>query len=431
MYNAIVPADPCCDRRHLLRLGLSGSLGLLLGDGLLRRAGAQERAGLATAEACIVLWMSGGMSQTDTFDPKPGTPSAGPLGALRTAQKDLLLSELLPRTAEHMRHVSLIRSMATREGAHDRATYLVHTGWAPGGTVRHPDVGSLVAQALARPASDGDELPPYVCIGGQGVGPGLLGVASAPFTVADPTRPVQDLVYPAGVDAERFARRRRLLEAVERQFRRDHPGDETEGHTAVYVKADRLMHSKHMRAFDLAQETARVRASYGPDAFGQGCLMARRLVEAGVKAVEVQLGGWDTHQDNFTQGRRVGAQLDRGLAALLGDLRERDLLRRTLVLVATEFGRTPLVNKDDGRDHFANGWSVGLAGGPVRGGRAVGSTSADGQQVAERPVTAADLMATLARALGVDPTRVNTTPEGRPIQVVDPAGRVVEELFTG
>lgn len=428
MYNAVMRPDLCCGRRHLLRLGLGGSLGLLLGDGLLRGAWAQER-GAATADACIVLWMSGGMSQTDTFDPKPGTPSAGPLGAVRTAQKDLLLSEWLPLTAEHMRHVSLIRSMATREGAHDRATYLVHTGWAPSGTVRHPDVGALVAQALARPAAEVDALPPYVCIGGQGVGPGLLGVASAPFTVADPTRPVQDLAYPAGVDAERFARRRRLLEAVERQFRREHPGDETEGHTAVYVKADRLMHSQHVRAFDLTQETARTRGTYGPDAFGQGCLMARRLVEAGVKAVEVQLGGWDTHQDNFTQGRRVAGQLDRGLAALLGDLRERDLLRRTLVVVATEFGRTPVVNKDDGRDHFATGWSVALAGGPVRGGRVIGATSADGQALAERPVTAADLMATIAHALGIDRTRVNTTPEGRPIQVVDPAGRVVDELF--
>lgn len=432
MYNARMNADLCCGRRHLLRVGLSGSLGLLLGEGLLRSASAQERAGAARAEAIIVLWMSGGMSQTDTFDPKPGTASAGPLGAVRTAQKDLLLSELLPLTAEHMRHVSLIRSMATREGAHDRATYLVHTGWAPSGTVRHPDVGALVAQALARPSSSSegeDALPPYVCIGGQGVGPGLLGVASAPFTVGDPTRPVQDLVHPAGVDAERFARRRRLLEAVERQFRRDHPGDETEGHTTVYVKADRLMHSQHVRAFDLSQETARVRGAYGPDAFGQGCLMARRLVEAGVKAVEVQLGGWDTHQDNFTQGRRVAAQLDRGFAALLSDLRERDLLRKTVVLVATEFGRTPVVNKDDGRDHFATGWSVALAGGPLRGGRAVGATTADGQAVAERPVSAADLMATLAHALGIDPARVNTTPEGRPITVVDPAGRVVDELF--
>lgn len=417
----------CCDRRELLRLGLGGWLGLMLA---LRARGQEERPeappGVTPAEACIVLWMSGGMSQTDTFDPKPGTASAGPLQAIRTAQRDVLLSELLPLTAEHMRDVSLIRSMATREGAHDRATYLLHTGWAPSGTVRHPDVGALVAQALARPDA---ELPPYVCVGGQGTGPGLLGVSFAPFTVRDATRPVQDLSYPAGVDAARFARRRRLLEAVERQFRREHPGDETEGHTAVYVKADRLMHSRGVAAFDLTQEPSRVRAAYGPEAFGQGCLMARRLVEAGVKAIEVTLGGWDTHQDNFTQNRRLCGQLDRGLAALLADLRERDLLRRTLVVVATEFGRTPKINQNDGRDHHAAGWSVALAGGPVRGGRVIGATSADGQAVAERPVAAADLMATVAHALGLDRDRINTTAEGRPIQVVDPAGRVVHELF--
>lgn len=414
-----------CDRRELLRLGLSGWLGLLLAG---RARGQEAPPGVTPAEACIVLWMSGGMSQTDTFDPKPGTGSAGPLGALRTAQKDLLLSELLPRTAEQMRHVSLIRSMATREGAHDRATYLVQTGWAPSGTVRHPDVGALVAQALARQDS---ELPPYVSIGGQPVGPGLLGVSFAPFTVGDPLRPVQDLAHAPGVDAERFARRRRLLEAVERQFRRDHPGDETEGHHDVYARADRLMHSRDVRAFDLAQEPARTRAAYGLDAFGQGCLMARRLVEAGVKAVEVQLGGWDTHQDNFTQARRLCGSLDRGLSALVADLRERDLLRRTLVVVATEFGRTPAVNENDGRDHFAAGWSVALAGGPVRGGRVVGATSADGTVVAERPVTAADLLATITHALGIDRARVNATPEGRPISVVDPAGKVVGELFGG
>jgi uncharacterized protein (DUF1501 family) len=189
------------------------------------------------------------------------------------------------------------------------------------------------------------------------------------------------------------------------------------------------MHSRGVAAFDLTGEPAALRGAYGVDPFGQGCLMARRLVEAGVKTVEVHLGGWDTHQDNFTQNRRLCGQLDRGLAALLGDLRERDLLRRTLVVVATEFGRTPRINQNDGRDHHAAGWSVALAGGPVRGGRVVGATSPDGQAIAARPVSAADLMATLAHALGLDRGRVNTTPEGRPIQVVDPLGRVVHELF--
>jgi hypothetical protein len=422
--------EPCCDRRGLLRVGLGGWLGLLLaGAGDPARARAQSASaapGVTPAEAVIVLWMSGGMSQTDTFDPKPGSASAGPLGAIRTAARDVQVSELLPRTAEQMGRVSLLRGMATREGAHDRATYLLHTGWAPNGTVRHPDLGALVTQALGRPDQ---ALPAYVCIGGQPVGPGLLGVERAPFTVADATRPVDDLAYPQGVDDARFTRRRRLLEAVEREFRRDHPGHETDGHTAVYVKADRLMHSDEVRAFDLAQEPARLRAAYGMDPFGQGCLMARRLVEAGVKAVEVQLGGWDTHRDNFTQNRKLAAILDAGLATLVADLAERDLLRRVLVVVASEFGRTPKINQNDGRDHFSSGWTVALAGGPVRGGRVVSGTSPDGLALAGPGLSAADLMATLALALGLDATRVNVTPEGRPIAVVDPKGRPVRELF--
>lgn len=418
------PLDPCC-RRRFLGLSLGAGLGLALARLEQARAEGGSRPP-ATADAVIVLWMAGGMSQTDTFDPKPGTASAGPLRAIRTAAKEVQLSELLPRLAEQMRHVSLVRSMATREGAHDRASYLVHTGYAPTGTVRHPELGSLVGATLAKADLD---LPAAVTIGGvAGPGAGFLGVGHAPFVVQDPSRPVADLAYPQGVDAARFARRRRLLEAFERQFRKDHPSDAVTGHEAVYVQADRLLHGRAAKVFDASDEPQRLKQAYGASSFGQGCLLARRLVEAGVKAVEVTLGGWDTHQDNFTQARRLAAELDQGLAALLADLHERGRLQRTLVLVATEFGRTPRVNDRDGRDHFANGWSVALAGGGVQGGRVVGATSDDGQQVARRPVTAADLHATTARLLGLDPAATRTTPEGRPIRTVDEAGKPVDEL---
>jgi hypothetical protein len=420
--------DPCCRRTFLAR-GVGAWLGLSLAS--LRLARAQETGAARSggrADAVIVLWMSGGMSQTDTWDPKPGTPNAGPLGAIRTAAKDVQISELLPRTAEHMGALSLVRSMATREGAHDRARYLVHTGYAPTGTVRHPDLGALVARSLVRPEL---ELPAYVSIGGQGgPGSGFLGVEHAPFVIGDPTRPVADIAYPTGVDDDRFARRRSILEAVERQFHKDHPGDETRGHTEVLARADRLMHASSLKAFDLTDEPAAVRTAYGrASGFGQGCLLARRLVEAGVPAVEVVLDGWDTHQDNFTRNRALAAQLDQGLAALVADLRARDRLSRTLILVASEFGRTPKINANMGRDHHATGWTVALAGGPIRGGRVVGRTSDDGQTVAERPVVAADLMATVAQALGLDPNQQNVTPEGRPIRLVDAAGKPLAELF--
>ena len=420
---------PLHSRREVLGLGLGGALALHLGG--LRRLGAQEatRAGGAMgapAQQVVLLYMAGGMSQLDTFDPKPGTKQAGPLKAIRSAAKGLELAETLPRLAEQARHLALLRGMLTREGAHDRARYLLHTGYPPSGTVRHPDLGAQVVSAHPDPELD---IPAYVTINGRSPGPGFLGIDAGPFVVGDPRQPVANLVYPPGVDAARFDRRRRLLEAIEKRFRKQHPGSETDGHQRVYERADRLMHSPRTKAFDLTQEPAAVRQAYGEGPFGQGCLLARRLLQAGVRVVEVVLDGWDTHQDNFTAVRRLAGELDQGFAALLRDLHEREQLAKTLVVCLSEFGRTPAINKDDGRDHHANGWTVALAGGPVRGGRVVGATSPDGEQVAERPVSAPDLMATLFAALGIDPSEERTTPEGRPIRAVEPSGKPVSELF--
>ncbi|MGE0710958.1 MAG: DUF1501 domain-containing protein [Planctomycetota bacterium] len=427
------------DRRDFLRASLTATLGLALGGRRLL-AGEEDGAkaeedvpaekvpGGGKARSVIVLNMAGGMSQLDTFDPKPGQQNAGPLKAISTSAPGLQLSELLPRLAEQGKHLAVIRSMLTREGAHERASYLLHTGYAPSGTVAHPDLGALIAQARRDPARD---LPAYVHIGGRAVGAGFIGVDYAPFGVDDPTQPVDNLRYPQQVDAARFERRRQLLSAIERRFHKSHPGSETEALTTVYGKADRLMHSPQVKAFDLSEEPAALRDRYGKERFGQGCLMARRLVEAGVPAVEVALGGWDTHKDNFTQARKLAAQLDAGMAALIADLAERGKLDSTLVLLVSEFGRTPAINKDEGRDHWAAGWSVALAGGGVRGGQAVGATSPDGTKVAARPVAAQDLLASVFCALAVDSAHVNYTREGRPLRVVDKKGRVVRELFQG
>ncbi len=413
-------------RRGLLQASLRTSLGAWLGAGLGAGWARAQEGRAARADALVLLWMNGGMTQTDTFDPKPGTRSAGPLGAIRTAAPGVELSELLPRLAGEMRDVALIRSMATREGAHERARHLLHTGWAPNPTVAYPDLGALISEQQGDPKA---ELPAYVCVGSGGEGPGFLGAPHAPLTVADASRPIENLRYPEGVDAARFDRRRRLLEAVERKFRRDHPGAAAQGHTDAYARADRLMHSPRVEAFDLAREPQRVRDAYGEHAFGRGCLLARRLVEAGVKVVEVELGGWDTHQDNFTRVRTLAGQLDQGFAALVADLRGRQRLARTLVVCLTEFGRTPGINQQEGRDHFANGWSAALAGGPVRGGAVVGATSEDGLRVAARPVSAPELVATVLVALGADPARELVTPEGRPIRAVDAAAAPVAELL--
>lgn len=409
---------------------MGGSLALAFsGARLFAQDDTQQRgkiAGAGVAEHCILLYMQGGMSQTDTFDPKPGSKNAGPLKAIKTSAKGLFLSELLPRLADQGKHLAVIRSMATREAAHERARYLLHTGYAPSGTVRHPDLGALVSQAHADPKF---ELPAYVSIGGRSIGGGVLGVEHSPFSVEDPTRPVSNLAYAKGVDAGRFRKRRRLLDAIERQFAKQHPGDETLGHTQVYAKADRMMHSARVKAFDLSGESQTLKDAYGANRFGQGCLMARRLIETGVKIVEVQLGGWDTHQDNFTANRRNAGILDAGMGTLIGDLAQRDLLSKTLVLLITEFGRTPRINDNDGRDHWANGWSLAMAGGPIQGGRVIGVTNGDGTKVTKRPITAQDLVASTFHAMGVDAARINDTPNGRPIRAVDISGKVIPELF--
>jgi uncharacterized protein (DUF1501 family) len=420
--------DPCCpNRRELLKLGLGGSLAFALAGSELFAQDERERPrGGGAAQHCIILYMAGGMSQTDTFDPKPKSKNAGPLGAIKTAAKGLVLSELLPGLADQAKHLAVIRSMATREGAHDRARYLLHTGYAPSGTVRHPDLGALVSQATFDPKRD---LPAYVAIAGSTIGAGILGVDHAPFSVTDPSRPVDNLAYAKGVDGKRFGKRRKLLEAIERRFRGQHPGDETDGHSRIYEKADRVMHSPKVGAFDVSDEPRALRDAYGNNRFGQGCLMARRLIEQGVRVVEVQLGGWDTHQDNFTANRRNAAILDSGFATLLDDLKTRDLLGKTLVLCMTEFGRTPRINANDGRDHWAMGWSVALAGGGIRGGQGIGATNGDGTKVAERPIGAQDLHASVFHAMGLDAGRINETPNGRPIRAVDEAGIVIPELF--
>jgi acetyl esterase/lipase len=419
--------DADCDlcRRQFLGLSLGGSLALAL-SGLARAEDdGGDAPGRGQADRCIVLYMAGGMSQTDTFDPKPGTKNSGPLSAIKTRAKGLELSELLPGLAEQAHHLAVIRSMATKEGAHERARYLLHTGYIPSGTVKHPDLGALIAQGSAHDT----DLPPYVAISGGGEGAGAAGVRYAPFRVGNATQPVENLTYPKGVDSRRWKKRRKLLEAIEKQFVKSHPGDETAGHQSVYIQADRLMHADEVKAFDLSGESSELRAKYGQNPFGQGCLMARRLVEAGVKVAEVQLGGWDTHEDNFTRNRQLAGTLDAGFSTLLADLEERELLKKTLVVLITEFGRTPRINGREGRDHWAMGWSTALAGGSIRGGRAIGATNGDGTKVAERPITAPDLHRSVFHALGLDPDKTNFTPNGRPIRAVDQAGKVIRELF--
>lgn len=421
--------DHGISRRQLLGLSVSGALGLAFGRVSPLFAGEGKLPGFGAAEHVVLLYMAGGASQLETWDPKPGTKQGGPTGAIATRAKGVKIAATLPRLADQMHRVALVRSMATGEGNHQRGRYLLHTGYVPSGTVRHPDVGALVSQQKADLDSD---LPPYVAVSATPPGSGILGPSCAPFTVVNPLQPIANMSYPTGVDAERFRRRRKLLDSLEAGFeRRRGASREADGHRAITDKADRLMHSPRLGAFTLDDEPAELRAAYGEGKFGQGCLMARRLIEQGARVVEVQLGNWDTHQDNFNRTADLCAQLDAGFATLLSDLDQRDLLRKTLIVCMSEFGRTPRINPNEGRDHFARAWSLALAGGPIRGGAVVGATTADGMQVAERPTQAQDVVATIAHAVGLDAARINYTPNGRPIRVVDAKGKVIPELLAG
>jgi hypothetical protein len=375
--------------------------------------------------SCILLWMGGGPSQMDTWDPKPGTANGGETKSIDTAAPGVKIADSWVKTAAVMKDVALIRSMTNKEGNHQRATFQLHTGYTPSGTVKHPHFGCAVANELYDPKFD---LPHIVSIGGATTGAGMLGVSLEPFIVNDPKKPPSNVV-PA-VSARRFSRRLGLLHALEHSaFERTGGYDRVKDHTTLYKQTANMIMSPHMKAFDVSAEDPGVRAAYGENAFGQGCLLARRLVQAGVTFVEVRSGGWDMHQQIRDRIGKVGsAEVDPAFASLVADLKSRGMLEKTLVIWMGEFGRTPKINPNAGRDHFPRVFSVALAGGGIKGGQVIGASSADGNEVKDRPVAVNDLLTTFCHALKIDPTKENMSPIGRPIKIVD-GGKPVKELF--
>jgi hypothetical protein len=338
------------------------------------------------------------------------------------------ISEHFPKLARLMHHGSIIRSMSTGEGAHGRARFYLHTGYKEGvGGVAYPALGSIVSAELGRADA---RLPNFVTVGDRGYGAGFLGPKYQPLNVAKPDRGVENLK--AMVKDRQFADRLGLLEEMERGFYRDFRAPAGNAHHTAYQRAVALMRSKEAKAFDLSLEPKNTRAAYGSTQFGDGCLLARRLIEAGVSFVEVSLGGWDTHQNNFDRVKKLSAQVDPAVSALLADLKQRGRLDSTLVIWMGEFGRTPKINKKGakpGRDHYPRAWSTVLFGGGIKEGQVIGKTDKEGATVVERPVSAIDFMATVCRALGINYKKQNTTPGGRPIRIVDKNGEPVSELF--
>jgi hypothetical protein len=382
-------------------------------------------------KAAIMLWMGGGPATIDIWDLKPGAPTGGPFQAIGTSGNEQIC-EHLPLVARQMQHLAIIRSMSTREADHDRGRYYMHTGYVPNPSVEHPGYGSVVSHMLAEQTKQLNlEIPPFVAIGGGSVGPGFLGMTHAPFVVNSNgnIRNLPDLNRKNGIDATRRGQRMHMLAAIEKSFVKQDRGQSASDHADVLEKTVALMTSKQMDAFKIDKESEATREAYGNSAFGRGCLMARRLVEQGVPFVEVDLGGWDTHANNFkTLGDSKLPELDKATSALVADLHERGLLADTAIIWMGEFGRTPRINGNAGRDHWARSWSVVLGGAGMKGGIAVGRTNPDGTEVESEPFTSQDVMATVCKALGISLETTFTSRNGRPMKIAN-GGKVIGELF--
>src|SRR5262245_50016221 len=408
--------DGAVSRRGFLRSVAAGSAAFAGLSAFAREIKKQNR-------ACILLWMSGGPSQFETFDPKPGMPNQGPTKAIGTSVPGIQIAEHWTRTARVMHELAVIRSMTSSEGNHGRATYLLHTSYPPSGGIVHPGFGSLVAQQIGEADV---ALPQVVSISGNSVGPSFLGVRYAPFVVTNPNQPPDNLALP--VSPDRLTRRLELMQELEAPLARGAAAPLVRDHRTLYNQTAQMALSPRTRAFDLAQESDRTREQYGRSAFGQGCLVARRLIEAGVTFVEVQSSGWDTHGNELAGLKKLIPPVDQGTAALLSDLKARGLLDRTLVIWMGEFGRTPRINLTAGRDHYPQAFNVALAGAGMKCGRVVGATDKNGVEVADRPVTVPDLFCTFCRALNIDPRFENQSNVGRPLRIVE-TGKAVGEVF--
>ena len=390
----------------------------------------------------VLLWMSGGPSQTDTWDLKPNHENGGEFKEIQTASAGLRFSEHLPKLAQMSDKLAVLRGLATREGDHGRGTYLMRTGYSPMGPVRYPCIGSSLANQLGAPEFG---LPGCVSIGAfrafneDAFGPGFLGPKLQPLMVGASDMPgtmmnggdgfpqlqVQGMNRPASITDGRMEKRLSMWKELQSGFLATHKTGAPKTHNMIYEGAVRLMNSEDAEAFDLSKEPTELREAYGRNVFGQGCLMARRLIERGVSFIEVSLGtssggaGWDTHTDNFNAVKALSTELDNGWATLMQDLTDRGLMESTTILWMGEFGRTPQINGNVGRDHFPAAWSAVLAGAGIAGGQAYGRTSESGMAVEDGQMSAEDLLATLCRAVGIDEKATQIDDNGRPAKITE------------
>jgi hypothetical protein len=440
-------------RRDWLRLSAAGVVSYSF-SGWLKALADNTANDPKRKKSCILLWMNGGPSQMDTFDLKPGHANGGPFKEIDTSVAGIKISEHLPKIAKFMDHMAIVRSMTSKEADHGQATFYLHTGYQPRGPIQYPSIGSLVTKEIG---SDEAALPNFVSIApfrvfnADAYGAGFLGPKYAPLIVGETnynfgnqnandyerSLKVQDLAPPADVAQRRFDARVELLQDLQKDFVNARPGVPAKSHQTAYERAVKLMRTSAQKAFTLEEEPDAVRDAYGRNLFGQGCLLARRLVEQGVPFIEVTLGafqqnnlGWDTHQNNYDLVQRLSGILDPAWGSLMSDLKDRGLLDSTLIIWMGEFGRTPKINGGRGRDHWPNCWSTVLAGGGIKAGQVIGKTNAAGDAIEERPVSVPDFLATVCKALGVDPMTQNMSNVGRPIRIVEPTAKPVTELLS-
>jgi hypothetical protein len=440
------------NRRHFLKHVAGLSALAIPGFQFVQRLRAAEATLKKDNKSLIILWMGGGPSHMDTWDLKPDSPNGGEFKPIKTKADGVLISEVLPTVAQQMDHLTIIRSLVTNEGSHDRGTVLMNTGRQPSPVVQYPAVGAVASSLLTAKELP---LPGFIGIGGtaQRIGAGFLGSLYAPFSVQNPGQPPANIRPPEALghnneQTYRLRRRQRLFYEVEDSFAetmypsvqgrdekekaaaREALGSAAQSHETIYKKAFDLTISPLRTVFEVSREPKSILEMYGGEknGFGMGCLLARKLVEKGVTCVEVDLGGWDNHTGVFKAVRdNNGPRLDKGMSALVKDLVDRGLWNNTVVLWLGEFGRTPKINQNAGRDHWARCWSVVLGGGAIKGGQVYGETSADGTDVKGNAVSTGDLFATVYQAMGLDPSTQIRDNLGRPLAIAE--GKPVKAIF--
>ena len=439
---------PCSDhflsRRNVLTVGAVGGLGLSLTDFFrIQAARAAVPAGSGekqfqsvegTAKSVIFIFLPGGMAQQESFDPKPHAPLEyrGPLGSIDTSLTGVRFSSLFEKTAKIADKLTVIRSLTHGEAAHERGVHNMFTGYRPSPALRYPSMGSVVSQEFG----PRNHLPPYVLVPkvpNEFAGSGYLSSAHAGFSLgSDPAKRdyrVRDLSLPKNVDMQRFEKRRKLLDIVNDHFRQRENSDAMDAMDSFYGKAFSLISSKEAReAFDISKESSKLRARYGRNEYGARMLIGRRLVEAGVRFVSLTCGGWDHHQNIESAMKAKAPLFDRAFSTLIEDLSERGLLDSTLVCVTSEFGRSPKINAQAGRDHWPKVFSNLLAGGGIRQGHVFGSSNATASEPAEDPLSVEDWATTIYHCLGINANKELMAPGGRPIEIVE-GGRVRSDLL--